>query len=144
MLQPDFPIRDVLICPWCKLRQFAGTTNLCRRCRKPFPIVHLEIPLAFITTNPHALSTLVGNTIRELRLRRGYSQLTLALKIGSHRTHVSRIEHAQVTPTLALLVRAAAALGVEKVQFAFPTEIRTARENSNSGRYAGCAGARTP
>ena len=58
---------------------------------------------------------MVGATIRELRLSRGYSQLTLATKIGSHRTHVSRIEHAQVTPTLALLMRAAVALGVEKV-----------------------------
>ena len=53
--------------------------------------------------------------LRELRLRRGYSQLTLALRIGTHRTHVSRIERAQVIPTLKVLVRAAATLGVEKV-----------------------------
>lgn len=111
MSPSDVPIRDVLICPSCKLRQFAGTTNLCRRCRKPLPIVYIEFQLA----NLHALSTAIGNTIRELRLRRGYSQSTLAAKIGSHRTHVSRIEHGQVTPTLAVLLRAGMALGVEKV-----------------------------
>jgi len=115
MSSSDTSIRDVLICPSCKLRQFAGTTTLCRRCRKPLPIVQIEFPLAFVTPNPDSLSTLIGNTIRALRLKRGYSQLTLATKIGSHRTHVSRIEHAQVKPTLALLVRAAVALGVEKV-----------------------------
>lgn len=115
MSEPDSPIRDVLLCPWCKLRQFAGTTNLCRRCRKPLYVLQLEIPLALIDTNPQTLSSLVGNTIRQLRVRRGYSQLALASKIGTHRTHVSRIEHAQLTPTLTLLVRTAAALGVEKV-----------------------------
>jgi DNA-binding XRE family transcriptional regulator len=115
MSQSDFPIRNVFICPWCKLRQFAGMTNSCRRCRKPVLIVHLEIPLSLTTTNPQCLSILVGNAIRKLRLRRGYSQLTLALKMGTHRTHVSRMERAQVTPTLAVLVRAATALGVEKL-----------------------------
>lgn len=115
MSQSDVPVRDVLVCPWCKLRQFAGNTNLCRRCRKPLYILQLEIPLALIDADAHVLSSLVGNTIRELRLRRGYSQLTLASKIGTHRTHVSRIERAQLTANLALLVRTAAALGVEKV-----------------------------
>ena len=59
--------------------------------------------------------SLVGNTIRELRVRRGYSQSTLATKIGTHRTHLCRIERAQMTPTLALLMRTAAVLGVENV-----------------------------
>src|SRR4051812_31832577 len=112
MPHSDFPLRDVLVCPWCKLTQFGGITNLCLRCRKPLYIFQLEIPLALISTNPQTLSSLVGNTIRELRLRRGYSQTTLASKIGTHRTHVSRIEHAQLTPTLGLVVRTAAALGV--------------------------------
>jgi transcriptional regulator with XRE-family HTH domain len=88
-------------------------TNSCRRCRKPILVVHLEISLSLATTNPHSLSSLVGNTIRKLRLRHGYSQLTLALKTGTHRTHVSRMERAQVTPTLAVLVRAATALGAD-------------------------------
>src|SRR5215469_15508729 len=112
MPHSDLPIRDVLICPWCKLRQFAGTA-FCRRCRKPLSHFRLEIPLTSISTNQQSLSILVGDTLRQLRKRRSYSQLTLALKIGSHRTHVSRIERAQVTPTLPFLVRAAAALGVE-------------------------------
>jgi len=86
----DFPMRDVCICPWCQLRQFIGATNLCRRCRKPLPITFFHISLS--STDPHSLSSLVGNTIRELRQRRGYSQSTLASMIGSHRTHVSRIE----------------------------------------------------
>ena len=115
MPQSNFPNRDVLVCPWCRLRQFAGTANFCRRCRKPLLVFHLEIPIVLITTNPGTLSSLVGNTIRELRVRRGYSQLDLAIMIGTHRTYLSRIERAHVTPTLALLVRAAAALGVEKV-----------------------------
>lgn len=111
MSSSGVPNRDVLICPSCKLRQFAGTAILCRRCRKPLPIIRLEFQLA----NLHALSTEIGKTIRELRTRRGYSQSKLAAAAGSHRTHISRIEHAQVIPTLALLARAAVALGVEKV-----------------------------
>jgi len=115
MSSSDVPNRDVLICPSCKLRQFAAATHLCRRCRQPLPIIQLEFPLAFVNPSLHALSTEIGNTIRELRLRRGYSQLTLAAKIGSHRTHISRIEHGQVIPTLAVLLRTGMALGVEKV-----------------------------
>ena len=115
MLSSRSPKRDVLVCPWCKLTQFTGRSNLCRRCRKPLYIFQLEIPLALINTDSQTLSSLVGNTIRELRLGRGYSQLTLASKIGTHRTHLSRIERAQLTPTLSLVVRTAAALGVEKV-----------------------------
>lgn len=115
MPSTDVPIRDVLICPSCKLPQFAGTTNVCRRCRKPLPVVQIEFSLASIAFSPHSLSTMVGNTVRELRLRRGYSQSSLAAKIGSHRTHVSRIEHGRGMPTLALLMRTALALGVEKV-----------------------------
>jgi transcriptional regulator with XRE-family HTH domain len=75
-------------------------------------MAQLEISLAAIRPN---LATVIGNTIRELRLRRGFSQSTLAQRIGSHRTHISRIERAQVTPTPALLVRAALALGVDRI-----------------------------
>jgi len=109
------PIRDAFICPSCKLRQFATATNLCRRCRKPLPVIQLEFQLALISSNQGTLGAEIGRTIRELRIRRGYSQSTLARRIGSHRTHISRIERAQVTPTLALLVRAAVALGVESI-----------------------------
>jgi len=115
MFQSGIPFRDVFVCPWCQLRQFVGSTNLCRRCRKPLPIAYIEIPLALINKNPDALRRLVGNAIRTLRTRRGYSQSALAAKIGSHRTHVSRIERAQLIPTLPLLMRATAALGVDKV-----------------------------
>lgn len=79
------------------------------------PLVYLEIPLAFIATDRQSLARLIGNMFRELRMRRGYSQLALASNIGSHRTHVSRIEHGLVTPRLALLIRAATCLGVEKI-----------------------------
>ena len=115
MSESGSPIGDVLLCPWCRLCQFAGKTNLCRRCRKPLYIFQLEIPLAQVNTAPRILSALVGNTIRELRVRRGYSQSTLARKIATHRTHLCRIERAQMAPSLALLVRTAEALGVEKV-----------------------------
>jgi hypothetical protein len=47
--------------------------KLVRRCRKPLYMLQLEVPLALISTNSQTLSSLVGNTIRELRLRRGYS-----------------------------------------------------------------------
>jgi DNA-binding XRE family transcriptional regulator len=115
MFSSHTPVRDVLVCPWCKLTQFAGNSNLCRRCRKPLYILQVEVPLALIAADGQTLSNLVGNTIRQLRLRRGFSQSTLASKIGTHRTHLSRVEHARQTPTMALVLRAAAALGVEKV-----------------------------
>lgn len=115
MSKSDFSMRDVLICPWCKLRQYIATANLCRRCRRPLPFTFLDISLSSI--DRHSLSSVVGNTIRELRQRRGYSQSALGSMIGSHRTHVSRIENAQLTPSLAILVRTAAALGIDKASF---------------------------
>ncbi|MFP5230880.1 MAG: helix-turn-helix domain-containing protein [Acidobacteriota bacterium] len=115
MSSSDVPIRDVLICPSCGLRQFVGPAALCRRCRKPLPVAQLEISLVMLGSNRRSLGALIGKTVRQLRRRRGYSQSTLAAKIRSHRTHISRIEHGQVIPTLAMLVRAAVALGVDNV-----------------------------
>jgi ribosome-binding protein aMBF1 (putative translation factor) len=115
MAQSDLPHGNVWVCPSCKLTQFVNTSIACRRCRKRLPIFELEIPPHLIASRQEYLQKVLGKAVRELRLNRGYSQSTLAAKIQSHRTHVSRIECAQVAPSLVLLVRVAAALGAEGI-----------------------------
>lgn len=113
-----FSFKDVLTCPWCHLRQVSGT-GLCRRCRHPlFSCLELRVPPAFAKSdlpNADSMRSLIGNTLRRLRLRRGCTQATLASALGTHRTHVSRIETGRVAPTPVLLLRAAAALGVARI-----------------------------
>jgi len=115
MLRSNVPSRDVFVCPWCQLQQFVGTTNVCRRCRKPLPFSYVEIPLPLASSDPHTLSILIGTAIRTMRVRRGLSQSVLASKANMNRTHLSRIERAKLTPSIALLVRVSAALSVDRL-----------------------------
>lgn len=120
MLQSESPIGDILTCPWCHLRQCSRMTRFCRRCRRPLPVVYLEVRIPSTLTksdSPDAdsLPHLIGKTLRRLRLRRGYTQSMLATVLGTHRTQVSRVENARVTASAAFVLRAAAALGVVRI-----------------------------
>lgn len=118
----DFSFSRIWTCPWCSLQQASKVTvtGVCRRCRRPLPDAYLELcdpsnKGRSDLSDADALRNLIGNTLRRLRLRRGCTQFTLASALRTHRTHVSRIETGRVAPTPVLLLRAAAALGVERI-----------------------------
>lgn len=55
---------------------------------------------------------MVGEVLREFRLRRGLSQEELSFRAALHRTYVSLLERNKKSPTLDALFRLAAALEV--------------------------------
>ena len=119
MLQSSLSQDRVLSCPNCHLCQVAKVTCTCRRCRRPLPVTYVEfcIPSTLIGTgpaDPESLRRFIGHALRRMRLRRGWSQLQLSAAIGTHRTHISRVETGGVLPAPALLIRAAVALGITR------------------------------
>ena len=61
--------------------------------------------------------------VRELRARHGLSQAALAYRAGTTQQAISRIEHRQVSPTVEMLARLAAACGEELVLDARPRAV---------------------
>lgn len=123
----DLSISDMLTCPSCNLRHAFKVSSACRRCGRPLPVTCLELGNRSIfcksdLSGAQPMPNFIGNTIRRLRLRRGYTQSTLALAVGTHRTHVSRIETGRVAPTAELLMRAANALGVVRILLCINTK----------------------
>ena len=55
----------------------------------------------------------LGRRLRYLRGQLGVSQQELALKVGIHRTYISRLERGTVMPRLSTLVRLAMYLKIE-------------------------------
>ena len=55
----------------------------------------------------------VGRNLKKHRLAAGFSQEGLALECGLHRTYVSGVERGVRNPTVIVLERLAAPLGVE-------------------------------
>ena len=64
----------------------------------------------------------LGRNVRRLRRERGLSQEELAFEAASHRTYVSGIERGIRNPTLDVVERFAAALGVAPHQLLEPTQ----------------------
>lgn len=54
-----------------------------------------------------------GNKVREERLKKGFSQESLAEKAGLHRTYIGMIERAEKNITLENIEKLANALGVD-------------------------------
>lgn len=63
-----------------------------------------------------------ASLIREARRRHGFDQRKLARRAGTSQTHVSRIERAEISPTVDMLSRLLAAMGerLEVVAVAAP------------------------
>lgn len=55
----------------------------------------------------------LGDRIRRLRARRGWSQEDLAYEAGINRTYIASLEAGQRNPSLDLMARLAIALGVD-------------------------------
>jgi transcriptional regulator with XRE-family HTH domain len=64
----------------------------------------------------HVIKLAVGATIRDLRVRAGYSQELLAEKAGLHRTYVGGVERGERNVSLENIVRIARALKVKPSQ----------------------------
>jgi transcriptional regulator with XRE-family HTH domain len=47
----------------------------------------------------------LGNTVREIRARRGLSQEVLGMAAGLHRNYVGAIERGQINPTFRVLLQ---------------------------------------
>lgn len=120
--EDSFSVQLTASCPSCHLRQYATASGnnvgepRCRRCRQPLGIVYYRL-----RTNAQSPSTVpdrraiqgaVGAFIRRLRVRFQVSQGALALRIGLHRTAITRAERGQIM-NLALLFKAASALDLE-------------------------------
>lgn len=61
------------------------------------------------------LRRVVGNNVKHWRTKRGYSQEELAFRSELHRTYVSAVERGIRNPTVLILGKLAAALGVRPV-----------------------------
>lgn len=113
-------IRETVVCPTCKLKQFERGNGTCLRCRNPLGMTFIEIYLP-ISRAPHTSQTVVeirkevGGLIRRLRTRREITQAALASLTGIHRTYLSRAERGQVTPSIIALIQIARALEVDKI-----------------------------
>ena len=73
------------------------------------------------------LSRMVGRELRKAREAAGLSQEQLAFKAGVHRTYVSMLERDKKSPTLAVLFRLCAALGVSPSRFVARVEDQRSR-----------------
>lgn len=61
------------------------------------------------------LRRVVGNNVKYWRMKRGFSQEELAFRSDLHRTYVSAVERGIRNPTVLIVGKLAAALGVRPV-----------------------------
>lgn len=61
------------------------------------------------------LRRVVGNNVKHWRTKRGYSQEELAFRSELHRTYVSAVERGIRNPTVLIVGKLAAALGIRPV-----------------------------
>ena len=114
------PYRDVASCPYCRLRQFVRADTICRRCLRSLGIAYYEFALPAraresLTMQHSASLQIVGSIIRKLRKKQGLTQSSLAHRLDTHRTHLSRIERARLLPRSDFLLRCVEALGADKI-----------------------------
>jgi len=70
----------------------------------------------------------IGAELRAARERQGFTQESLAVRSGVHRTHISLIERGQRTPTLTVLFLVCDAMGVDPADLVRRVRRRTSRE----------------
>lgn len=110
--------REVLRCDHCKLVQFRGAVDTCRRCKKsllpevPKPQAVVAMPSVSVPGGRNG-ELQVATAVRDLRRVRNLSQRQLAGRMGVPRTYISKIENGKAMPTLGSLDRLARALEVD-------------------------------
>jgi len=107
--------REVVRCNACSLTQFKPESNCCRKCRRSFK--EPEVLVRQLVTRAPSLEERastspldVGFAVRILRETLRLSQRNLALRMGSPRTYVSKVETGRATPNITQIYRLALAL----------------------------------
>jgi ribosome-binding protein aMBF1 (putative translation factor) len=122
-VEPTFSIREVAVCPCCRLHQYATASGqnvgsaTCRRCSQPLGFAYYRFQPSGVSgdgTLPdrNSIQRSIGAFVRRLRLRRHLSQEVLSRRMVIHRTVLSRFEAGRCT-NIAILFRAALALDLE-------------------------------
>ncbi len=109
--------KDSVRCFGCKLVQFTNDSGLCRRCRKPYRHVLEEraaqvAPPAITPQSFEYLTSTISKRIKELRVKRGFSQRAMAEVMKRPRTYISKIENSRALPNLASMERFAKTLKI--------------------------------
>jgi hypothetical protein len=122
-VEPTFSIREVAVCPCCRLHQYATASGqsvgsaICRRCGQPLGFAYYKFQPSRVwgsglLPDRNSIQRSIGAFVRRLRLRRKISQEMLGRRLAMHRTVVSRFEGGRCM-NLAILFRAALALDLE-------------------------------
>lgn len=114
-IEPTFSIREVAVCPGCRLRQYATASGqnvgsaMCRRCGQALGVYYRFEPTRVggngTVPDRNSIQCSIGAFVRRLRLRRHMSQEELGRRLAMHRTVVSRFEGGR-SMNLAILFRA--------------------------------------
>jgi ribosome-binding protein aMBF1 (putative translation factor) len=88
----------------------------CRKCGKPLRQPKEEVvEKTIVEKNAHDAPNIcshVGEAIRDIRLKKGWSQQDLAKKMGTEQSYVSQIESGSIIPGIPFLVSMVIALGI--------------------------------
>jgi len=68
-----------------------------------------------------------GQVLRDLRIRKGWTQEDLALEAQTERSHISALERAEKGPSLSTILSLAGALGVSAGEIVAMVEERVTR-----------------
>ena len=115
--------RKVVHCPHCFMVQFVNKnpSPLCRRCRKP---LKEEISPEDLPPDSDSLTTLspilhfaqlIATNVQYIRHTKHLSQKVLAERIESSRTYIAKCESGKMLPSIGVIERIAAALGVSLI-----------------------------
>jgi transcriptional regulator with XRE-family HTH domain len=96
--------------------------NRCRCCHQEFQRQEIDIVPATETgtclaIQPFSIRNGIADTVFALRTSKGWSQLRLATLMGMPRSHVYKVEMANVTPALKCCIKFAEAFGISPYQF---------------------------
>lgn len=89
-----------------------------------------------IKKEPAALTSTLGQVIKEVRQRLGLSQEELATKAGLHRTYISNIEQGERNPSLTTLTNLSAAMNLECSHLMQMVEQRTAQQRTAAPEWS--------
>jgi transcriptional regulator with XRE-family HTH domain len=109
-------------CFYCRLVQFTNEKFLCRRCKQPYygavaPKIEAPVQLTPLPSEAEAMMRKIAVRVRELRLKKKWSQRKLAEIFGCPRTYISKIENVNVLPYLTQLTRFSEAFGISMEAF---------------------------
>jgi transcriptional regulator with XRE-family HTH domain len=106
-------------CFSCGLNQFLHGDHLCARCRRPFEALRPRLEAKTLNPKVEILQTLAPR-LRCFRQVLGWSQQSLADRMGCPRNFISKIETGGVRPQIDTCIRLAEAFGVSCAELLDP------------------------